>query len=177
MPVRNWGVQDRRPVLHFVPISCVSWPVKRYLRILIRLRNYFMSCMAVEGLNLLAPTFHGKRGVLVALPNGNEIRHYADSDTAFYLVHDEPLLRYLGVTANTKRFKPTLYTSEDSLRELDIVRQEADAVNRSRISVLLANKAMDQTLTVTHTLWAIAGGTVQSMPCNYRTGINPLPLI
>ncbi len=93
----------------------------------------------------------------VALPNGKEIRHFADSDTAFYLVHDEPLLRYLGVTANIQRFKPTLYTSEDSLRELDIVRQEADAVNRSRISVLLANKAMDQTLTVTHTLWAMLG--------------------
>jgi gentisate 1,2-dioxygenase len=98
-----------------------------------------------------------KTGDFVALPNGKEIRHFADTDTAFYLVHDEPLLRYLGVTANTKRFKPTLYTSEDSLRELDIVRQEADAVNRSRISVLLANKAMDQTLTVTHTLWAMLG--------------------
>jgi gentisate 1,2-dioxygenase len=98
-----------------------------------------------------------KTGDFVALPTGKEIRHSADSDTVFYLVHDEPLLRYLGVTANTKRFKPTLYTSEDSLRELDIVRQEADAVNRSRISVLLANKAMDQTLTVTHTLWAMLG--------------------
>jgi gentisate 1,2-dioxygenase len=98
-----------------------------------------------------------KTGDFVALPNGKEIRHYADSDTVFYLVHDEPLLRYLGVTANTKRFKPTLYTSEDSLRELDIVRKEADAVNRSRISVLLANKAMDQTLTITHTLWAMLG--------------------
>jgi hypothetical protein len=54
-------------------------------------------------------------------------------------------LRYLGAKANTQRFKPTLYTSEDSLRELDKVGKEADVVNRSRISVLLANKAMDQT--------------------------------
>jgi gentisate 1,2-dioxygenase len=40
---------------------------------------------------------------------------------------------------------------------LDNVNREADAANRSRISVLLANKAMDQTLTVTHTLWAMLG--------------------
>ncbi|MDD1609627.1 MAG: cupin, partial [Methylococcaceae bacterium] len=56
-----------------------------------------------------------------------------------------------------QRFNPTLYTSENSLRELDKVRQEANRVNRNRISVLLANKAMDQTLTVTHTLWAMLG--------------------
>jgi gentisate 1,2-dioxygenase len=98
-----------------------------------------------------------KTGDFVALPIGNKTQHFADMDTAFYLVHDEPLLRYLGVTANIQRFKPTLYTSEESLRELDKVKKEADAVNRSRISVLLANKAMDQTLTVTHTLWAMLG--------------------
>jgi gentisate 1,2-dioxygenase len=98
-----------------------------------------------------------KTGDFVVLPIGKETRHFASTDSAFYLVHDEPLLRYLGVKADMQRFKPTLYTSEDSLRELDKVRKEADAVNRSRISVLLANKEMDQTLTVTHTLWAMLG--------------------
>ncbi len=98
-----------------------------------------------------------KTGDFVVLPIGKETRHFAGTDSAFYLVHDEPLLRYLGVKADIQRFKPTLYTSEDSLRELDKVRKEADAVNRSRISVLLANKEMDQTLTVTHTLWAMLG--------------------
>ncbi len=98
-----------------------------------------------------------RTGDFVALPIGKETRHFADTDSAFYLIHDEPLLRYLGVKADIPRFKPTLYTSEDSLRELDKVRKEADAVNRSRISVLLANKEMDQTLTVTHTLWAMLG--------------------
>ena len=98
-----------------------------------------------------------KTGDFVALPIGKETRHFADTDSAFYLIHDEPLLRYLGVKAEIQRFKPTLYTSEDSLRELDKVRKEADAVNRSRISVLLANKELDQTLTVTHTLWAMLG--------------------
>jgi gentisate 1,2-dioxygenase len=98
-----------------------------------------------------------KTGDFVVLPVGQETRHFAATDATFYLVHDEPLLRYLGVKATIQRFKPTLYTSEDSLRELDKARQEANRVNRNRISVLLANKAMDQTLTVTHTLWAMLG--------------------
>jgi gentisate 1,2-dioxygenase len=98
-----------------------------------------------------------KTGDFVVLPMGKETHYFADTDSGFYLVHDEPLLRYLGVTANIQRFKPTLYTSEDSLKELDKVKKEAEAMNRSRISVLLANKAMDQTLTVTHTLWAMLG--------------------
>jgi gentisate 1,2-dioxygenase len=102
-------------------------------------------------------TLPWKTGDFVVLPMGKETRHFADTDSVFYLVHDEPLLRYLGATANIQRFKPTLYTSEDSLRELDKVKSEAEAANRSRISVLLANKAMDQTLTVTHTLWAMLG--------------------
>ena len=98
-----------------------------------------------------------KTGDFVVLPTGKETRHFATIDSTFYLIHDEPLLRYLGVKADIQRFKPTLYTSEDTLRELDKVRQEANRVNRNRISVLLANKAMDQTLTVTHTLWAMLG--------------------
>jgi gentisate 1,2-dioxygenase len=96
-------------------------------------------------------------GDFVVLPIGKETRHFASTDTAFYLVHDEPLLRYLGVKADIQRFKPTLYTSEDSLRELAKVRTAAKAANRNRISVLLANKEIDRTLTVTHTLWAMLG--------------------
>jgi gentisate 1,2-dioxygenase len=102
-------------------------------------------------------TLPWKKGDFVVLPMGEETRHFADTDSVFYLVHDEPLLRYLGASANIQRFKPTLYTAEDSLRELDKVKSEAEAANRSRISVLLANRAMDQTLTVTHTLWAMLG--------------------
>jgi len=98
-----------------------------------------------------------KTGDFIVLPTGKETWHFADDDSVLYLVHDEPLLRYLGVKADIKRFKPTLYTSEDSLWELERVRIEAEAVNRNRISVLLANKVMDQTLTVTHTLWAMLG--------------------
>jgi gentisate 1,2-dioxygenase len=98
-----------------------------------------------------------KTGDFVVLPIGCKTRHFASTDTAFYLVHDEPLLQYLGVKADIQRFKPTLYTSEDSLRELAKVKTAAAAANRNRISVLLANKEIDRTLTVTHTLWAMLG--------------------
>jgi hypothetical protein len=50
-----------------------------------------------------------------------------------------------------------VYKSEDSLRELAKVKTAAAAANRNRISVLLANKEIDRTLTVTHTLWAMLG--------------------
>lgn len=98
-----------------------------------------------------------KTGDFVALPAGTETRHFAQTDAAFYLVHDAPLLRYLGAKADVPRFQPTLYRAEDALRELENARNEGDAVNRSRISVLLANKDLPQTRTVTHTLWAMFG--------------------
>ncbi|MBU6451727.1 MAG: cupin [Cyanobacteria bacterium REEB67] len=107
-------------------------------------------------------------GDFVVLPVGEagcRATHQAREDSAFYLVHDEPLLRYLGAEAKKAQFQPTLYTSAQSLKKLAEVEHDADAVNRSRVSVLLANKDMDQTLTVTHTLWAMLGvlppGTVQ----------------
>lgn len=105
-----------------------------------------------EGLNI-----PWKTGDFVVLPMGNEARHFADTLSGLYLVHDEPLLRYLGAQANLQRFQPTLYTAEASLRELAMVKKQAEFLNRNRVSVLLANKAMDQTLTVTHTLWAMLG--------------------
>lgn len=98
-----------------------------------------------------------QQGDFVVLPAGQATRYYADTESVFYLVHDEPLLRYLGAKAVTQRFKPTLYTSETTLRELAQVENEADAANRSRVSVVLANKELDQTLSVTHTLWAMLG--------------------
>jgi len=98
-----------------------------------------------------------QQGDFIALPTGETAKHFADTEAIFYLIHDEPLLRYLGVSADIPRFKPTLYTNESCLRELKKAGEDAKAANRSRISVLLANKAMDQTLTVTHTLWAMLG--------------------
>ncbi len=98
-----------------------------------------------------------KRGDIFALPARIEARHHAESDTAFYWLHDEPLLRYLGVEATTARFKPTLYPRERADAELKVVEQDPEAAKRSRVSILLANKEFPQTRTITHVIWSMFG--------------------
>lgn len=91
--------------------------------------------------------------------------HFATSDAALYWVHDAPLLTYLGVRPDAPRFRPTLYKHEEEDRQLDKILHDPKASQRSRISVLLANKQFPQTETITHVLWAMYGvlpaGTVQ----------------
>ena len=83
--------------------------------------------------------------------------HEAEADAALYWVHDEPMVRYLGARAESPTFRPTLYRAEESRAELAKAEADPEAKRRSRISVLLANRACDQTLTVTPTLWAMLG--------------------
>ena len=97
-----------------------------------------------------------KTGDFVALP-GLEVIHYADTDTAFYLVNDSPLLEYLGAQKATARFQPTLYSGEAVMAELEAAKNDPLASKRSRVSVLLANKHFEQTMTITHTLWTMFG--------------------
>jgi gentisate 1,2-dioxygenase len=72
-------------------------------------------------------------------------------------VHDQPLLTFLGVRADTPRFKPTIYEHEDEERELKKVQADPKARDRSRVSMLLANKNFPRTETITHVLWAMFG--------------------
>jgi len=97
------------------------------------------------------------KGDILTLPAGSGSVHEADDDSAFYWVSDEPLLRYLGAKASEPTFAPTLYRAEVTLRELALAANDPEAANRSRVSVLLANKECDQTLTVTPVLWAMLG--------------------
>lgn len=98
-----------------------------------------------------------KRGDFFVLPGGTELVHSGESDSALYWINDAPLLTYLGVTATTERFSPALYLAEDCERELEKVAADPASKDRNRISVLLANKNFPQTMTVTHTLWAMFG--------------------
>jgi gentisate 1,2-dioxygenase len=95
-------------------------------------------------------------GDVFALP-GMAATHYAESDTSFYMVNDSPLLAYLGVEKSKNRFEPTLYPRKTILAELKKAKSDPNAGNRSRVSVLLANKNFNQTLTITHTLWSMFG--------------------
>ena len=96
-------------------------------------------------------------GDFVTLPAGNAAVHQAENDAALYWVHDEPMVRYLGARAESPTFRPTLYRAEKARAELAKAEADPEAQRRSRISVLLANRACDQTLTVTPTLWAMLG--------------------
>jgi gentisate 1,2-dioxygenase len=97
------------------------------------------------------------RGDFLALPAGHDAVHSSEEDAVLYWVHDGPLMAYLGVTGLRPRFEPTHYPHEDTLRCLDQVAADPAAADRNRISILLANRAMDRTLTLTHVLWAMFG--------------------
>jgi gentisate 1,2-dioxygenase len=97
-----------------------------------------------------------KAGDFLVLP-GTESAHFADEDTALYAVNDSPLLNYLGVRREKARFQPTLYTREAVMAELESAKNDPQAATRSRISVLLANKNFEQTMTITHVLWTMFG--------------------
>jgi gentisate 1,2-dioxygenase len=96
-------------------------------------------------------------GDFVTLPAGCRARWHAEHEAAFYWVHDAPLLTYLGATADKPRFRPTVFPKEQAVEELRRVAADPEATRRSRVSVLLANKEEDQTLTITHVLWAMFG--------------------
>jgi gentisate 1,2-dioxygenase len=102
-------------------------------------------------------TIEWKRGDFFVVPGGAELIHFAEADSALYWINDEPLLRYLGVTATSERFSPILYKAEDCERQLAMVAADPASKDRNRVSVLLANKNFPQTMTVTHTLWAMFG--------------------
>lgn len=95
-------------------------------------------------------------GDMFVLPAHSDVVHYADTDSAFYYVHDEPLLTYLGANAAIQRFEPTLFTTEASYAHLQKA-IDSDTKDRNRLSVLLGNAVFPQTRTITHVLWAMFG--------------------
>lgn len=94
-------------------------------------------------------------GDLFVVPLGEALEHQGATDSALYWVHDEPLLRYLGVGPDTARFQPTLFTRQRLLQELEDVRSQPGAAGRNRMGILLGNTATPQTLTLTHVLWSL----------------------
>jgi gentisate 1,2-dioxygenase len=105
-------------------------------------------------------------GDLFILPAGGPALHDAAEDAALYWVHDEPLLRYLGVVPRQARFSPTVYRRAAIHRALDAVIHDPSSASANRLSVLLGNRLFPQTMTITHVLWAMFGllpvGAVQA---------------
>ena len=96
-------------------------------------------------------------GDFFILPADSTATHFAELDSAIYFVHDEPLLNYLGVKANTRRFEPTLFVQETAYAELQKAIDATNAAQKNRLSVLLAHKELPQTRTITHVMWAMFG--------------------
>jgi gentisate 1,2-dioxygenase len=100
-----------------------------------------------------------EKGDFLTLPAGSHAVFYADADAdaTMYWVHDEPLLRYLGADATRPRFRPTKFRGADAAAKLQDIASRPGANEKSRVSVLLANANQEQTLTITHVLWAMFG--------------------
>jgi len=98
-----------------------------------------------------------EKGDFLTMPAGSRAVFYADADAVMYWVHDEPLLRYLGADATQPRFRPTKFRRADAVAKLEDIASRPDANDKSRVSVLLANANQEQTLTITHVLWAMFG--------------------
>jgi gentisate 1,2-dioxygenase len=98
-----------------------------------------------------------EKGDFVTLPAGSHSMFYAATDTAMYWVHDEPLMRYLGAEATQPRFEATKFRRADAVAKLEEIASRPGANDKSRVSVLLANADQEQTLTITHVLWAMFG--------------------
>ena len=98
-------------------------------------------------------------GDFLTLPANSQATFYADpgSDAALYWVHDEPLLRHLGAEATEPRFRATKFRRADAVTRLNEIASRPGANEKSRVSVLLANAEQEQTLTITHVLWAMFG--------------------
>jgi gentisate 1,2-dioxygenase len=105
-------------------------------------------------------------GDLFILPAMCRAMHVAGDDAAIYWVHDEPLLRYLGVEANRRQFSPTLYRKDSIQEALETVIRDPASAHANRLSVLLGNRLFPQTMTITHVIWAMFGrlpvGAVQA---------------
>lgn len=97
------------------------------------------------------------KGDFLTLPAGSVATFHAGDDTAMYWVTDEPLMRHLGVTASTPRFRPTKFAGRDAVEQLQRIADAPGANEKNRVSVLLANANQEQTLTISHVLWAMFG--------------------
>jgi gentisate 1,2-dioxygenase len=100
-----------------------------------------------------------EKGDFLTLPANSSATFYAHwgSDAALYWVHDEPLLRHLGAEATEPRFRPTKFRRTEAVARLDEIASRPGANDKSRVSVLLANAEEEQSLTITHVLWAMFG--------------------
>ena len=98
-----------------------------------------------------------QQGDLFVLPAGPAPLLQAESTSVLYWVHDAPLLDYLGVVPSAARFETTHYPGQWLKQELLKLAEDPSSARSNRLSLLLANRDLPSTRTVTHVLWAMFG--------------------
>jgi len=76
-----------------------------------------------------------------------------DEDVFLYYINDSPLLNYLGTTATSRTFIPSVYSKEYLLNNLE----KLSNPNNNRKGILLSNEDTEKfgTNTITPVLWAL----------------------
>ncbi len=96
-----------------------------------------------------------KVGDYIALPTCDAIEHFAEEDSAFYWVNDQPLMDFLGVHPQRKQCQPLYFPAELLESELQTVTEQIKGKDNNRNGVLLANPDCPLTKTVTHNMWSL----------------------
>ena len=115
------------------------------------------SCQRSTEASSPACSLNWQAGDLFVLPAGDAPLLQASSTSVLYWVNDAPLLAYLGVLPSQPRFEATHYSGSWLREELQRLAAEPGSANSNRLSLLLANRDLPSTRTVTHVLWAMFG--------------------
>jgi gentisate 1,2-dioxygenase len=114
-------------------------------------------CRRSAEANSPAVTLRWSEGDLFVLPAGADPLLEAEASSVLYWVHDAPLLSYLGVEPSQPRFEATHYPASWLQGELQALAADPASARSNRLSLLLANRDLPNTRTVTHVLWAMFG--------------------
>jgi gentisate 1,2-dioxygenase len=81
------------------------------------------------------------------------VNNNIDEDVFLYYINDSPLLNYLGSTASSRTFIPSVYSKEYLLNNLE----KLSNPNNNRKGILLSNEDTEKfgTNTITPVLWAL----------------------
>jgi len=99
-----------------------------------------------------------KEGDLFTIPGDIECHHESGMhESSLYFVHDAPLVRYLGVKPTRDSFKPTFYSKEYLMTEMQKVIKSDESKPKNRMGIILGNERpiTVQNRTITPVLWVI----------------------
>ena len=99
---------------------------------------------------------HWSTGDVLVVPYQTQsIEHIAQEDTAFYYVHDGPLLKYLRGSPTEKAFTTTIFRAQVLRDKVENIREKPGSEHANRLDTLIGNPQTSETKSLTHTLWAL----------------------